>query len=120
MAVDRAGTSLFFAASTDAGPIAFGSMSAFNRAQTSSAYLVVLSKDNPSPLLPESDEEKDSPAKPPDKEKSKKSTPKVKVDLENIDQRVLALPVPNRNYIGLQAGKEGTVFLVEGEAVLAP
>lgn len=124
---DAGGKYLYFTASTDAGPLSFGSMSAFNRGQTSSAYVVVLSKDDPSPLRPESDEEKESAAKPADKkdgdkEKDKKDAPKprVKVDLENIDQRTLALPIPNRNYAGLVAGKAGTIFLLEGEPVNAP
>jgi tricorn protease len=117
---DKGGKYLYFTASTDDGPIAFGSMSAFNRALTRSVYLIVLSKDDPSPLLPESDDEKDAPAKPADKEPGKKSTPKVRIDLENIDQRILPLPVPNRNYVDLLVGKEGTVYLVEGEPVLAP
>jgi tricorn protease len=123
---DRGGKYLYFLASTDAGPLSFGSMSAFNRGQTSSAYVVVLNKDDPSPLLPESDDEKDAPAKPgdkpndKDKEKAKKELPKVRIDLENIDQRILSLPVPARNYVGLLAGKSGALFLLEGEPVFAP
>jgi tricorn protease len=123
---DRGGKYLYLLASTDAGPMTFGSMSAFNRARTSSPYVVVLGKDDPSPLLPESDDEKDEPAAPADKPadadkaKGKKALPKVRVDLENIDQRVLALPVPARNYVGLRAGKAGALFLLEGDAVMAP
>ncbi len=49
-----------------------------------------------------------APAKPADKDAGK-----VKIDLEGIDQRVLALPVPERNYAALAAGKEGTFFLLE-------
>jgi tricorn protease len=123
VAFDKGGKYLYFTASTDNGPLQFGSMSAFNRAQTSSAYVVVLSKDDPSPLLPESDDEKDAPAKaadkPSDKDPVKKDAPKVHIDLEDIDQRILALPVPARNYIDLVAGKAGTVFLLEGEPVNA-
>src|SRR5438128_1156075 len=120
-AFDKGGKYLYFTASTDDGPIAFGSMSAFNRAQTNSVYLIVLCKDDPSPLLPESDEEKEAAAKAADKDKDKeKSAPKVSIDLENIDQRIVALPVSNRNYVGLQTGKEGTLFFVEGEAVRVP
>jgi tricorn protease len=125
---DKGGKYLYFLASTDDGPLAFGSMSAFNRGQTSSAYVVVLNKDDPSPLHPESDEEKDSSAKPTDKpadkdkgkEKEKKELPKVQIDLENLDQRILALPAPAHNYVGLLAGKAGTVFLLEGGAVNTP
>jgi tricorn protease len=127
VAFDKGGKYLYFLASTDDGPISFGSMASFNRAETSALYMVVLNKDEPSPLLPESDDEKDASAKTTDKEKKdkdkekeKKDVPKVKVDLENIDQRILAVPVPSRNYADVQAGKEGIVFLTEGEAVSGP
>ena len=119
---DKGGKYLYFAASTDAGPVAFGSMSAFNRGLSASAYVVVLSKDDPSPLLPESDDEKDAakPAeKPADAEKAKKEVPTVKIDLENIDQRILALPLPSQNYAGILAGKPGIIFLAEGEKLNA-
>jgi tricorn protease len=121
LAFDKGGKYLYFTASTDDGLINFGSMASLNRAETSALYLVVLNKDDPSPLLPESDEEKDAAAKTPDKgkekDKEKKDAPNVKVDLENIDQRILPVPVPARNYLSLHAGKEGTLLLVEGEAV---
>jgi tricorn protease len=126
---DKGGKYLYFLASTDYGPMAFGSMSSFNRGQTSSAYVVVLSKDEPSPLLPESDDEKDEADKSSDKDKEKikekgkkkkKELPKVSIDLANIDQRILALPIPNRNYTGLRVGTEGTLFVIEGSPVFAP
>ena len=37
----------------------------------------------------------------------------VKIDAENISQRILALPIPARNYGQLVAGKAGTIFLLE-------
>jgi tricorn protease len=118
---DQSGKYLYFTASTDDGPIAFGAMSSFNRAQTSAVYVVVLSKADPSPLLPESDDEKDSGAKSKDdKDKPKKNLPTVRIDLENLDQRALPLPIPSRNYVGLLAGKADTFFLLEGEPVNAP
>jgi tricorn protease len=128
---DKGGKYLYFTASTDVGPLAAGSMASFNRGQTSSAYLIVLAKDDPSPLAPESDDEKDPADKKPgekegdkskDKkpEEKKKELPKVTIDLENIDQRIVSLPMPNRNYVGLFAGKSGTVYLLEGEPVFMP
>jgi tricorn protease len=130
---DKNGKYLYFLASTDSGPASFGSMASFNRAQTSAAYVVVLNKQDPSPLLPESDDEQegaadksvDKPAaKDTDKdkkdEKEKKDPPKVQVDLENIDQRILALPIPNRNYVSIIAGKTNTLYLLEAEAVNTP
>ena len=37
----------------------------------------------------------------------------VKVDLENIGDRILALPIPARNYGGIGAGKTGVLYLAE-------
>ena len=37
----------------------------------------------------------------------------VRIDAENISQRILALPIPPRNYRQLVAGKAGTIFLME-------
>jgi tricorn protease len=116
-AFDKGGKYLYFLASTDVGPTLWWGMSALNRGVTRSAYVVVLSKDDPSPLAHENDEEKDKPAPAGDKAKKKKELPKVHIDPEDIDQRVLALPVPPKNYVGLLAGKAGTLFLLEGPAV---
>src|SRR5262249_4660624 len=37
----------------------------------------------------------------------------VKIDFDDLDQRILALPIPARNYAGLMAGKSGVLFLAE-------
>jgi tricorn protease len=133
---DKTGKYIYFTASTDIGPRIFGfDMSSYAHNPTRSVYLCVLRKDLPSPLAPESDEEKvaddrkderkkdeskneDKPAesgeKPGDKPGDKKEPPRVAIDFDNISQRILALqPIPNRNYIELAAGKAGTLFLVE-------
>jgi tricorn protease len=122
-------------------------MSSDERRVSRSVYVAVLSKDEPSPLVPESDEEKqkqdrkDTPrvgfaladdeaksaAKSAAKEKSAqkgeepgdKSKPVVvKLDIENIGQRILALPIPAKNYVGLQAGKSGVLFVSEAPTVI--
>jgi len=102
---------------------------------TGSIYLIVLSKSDPSPFAPESDEEKAADEKKPDAPKpdaAKADAPKpdapkaegpkapagpkvaeVKIDFDNLLQRVLALPMPPRRYVGLQAGKAGTLFALE-------
>jgi tricorn protease len=120
---DKGGKYLYFLASTDIGPTIGAGMSVFNRSVTRAAYVVVLSKDDPSPLSPQSDEEKPD-AKASDKEKAKdkegkQDPPATRVDAENIDQRVLALPVPARNYTGLLPSKAGSLLLLEGPAVPA-
>jgi tricorn protease len=116
---DKGGKYLYFTASTDYGPTkGWIDMSRLNRPVTRSVYVVVLAKDQPSPLPLESDEEKDAAAekeKAPAKTGGKKAErpAAVRIDLKDIDQRVLALPVPARDYQGLHIGAAGVVFLVE-------
>jgi len=120
-AFDRSGKYLYLLSSTNAGPMMDTSMTGFDKAFSSSVYVVVLRKDLPSPLAPESDEEKD--AKPADGEpaksdsETKKPPAAVTIDFDRISQRILALPLPPRNYTELLPGKEGVLFLVEGPPV---
>ncbi len=118
-AFDPNGERLYFTASTDAGPTSgWLDMSSLNRPVTRSVYLVVLRKDLPSPLAPESDEEKPEeagkPKEPPKKEEAARPGP-VRIDFENISQRILALPIPARNYVGLAVGKTGVLYLSEAD-----
>jgi len=121
---DRSGKYLFFTASTNVGLSAgWLDMSSMDRPVTRSAYAVVLRKDLPSPIPPESDDEKvtkagEAPegevaAKTPKAKTAKKNEkqPVVTIDFAGIDQRIVALPVPARNYTGLYAGKAGVLFL---------
>jgi tricorn protease len=114
-AFDRSGKYIYFTASTDLGPTISSGMSGLNRPVTRAVYVVVLARDVPSPLAPESDEEKGETPKDGDKppEKDKKEPAAVRIDLENIDQRILALPIRAHNYEALGAGQAGVLFLVE-------
>ena len=127
---DKNGNYLYFTASTDVGPTTgWLDMSSMNRPVTRNVYAAVLRKDLPSPLAPESDEEKPEEAK--KAEEAKKSAEKpgeakpsekkdavtVRIDFDNIGQRILALPIPARNYLDLAAGKTGVLFVVEGDPV---
>jgi len=47
------------------------------------------------------------------KEKPEKPKP-VKIDLANLEDRAVALPLPPAGYTGLTAGKEGILYLLEG------
>ncbi len=112
---DRNGKYIYFTASTDAGPTSgWLDMSSFPHQVSRSAYVVVLKKDLPSPLAPQSDEEKvqEGEAETP-KPPAKPEPVKVAIDFDNIGQRILALPVPARNYAGLKTGKAGIVYLLE-------
>jgi tricorn protease len=131
VAFDKEGKYLYFTASTDAAlNTGWLDMTSLQRPVTRSVYVAVLKKDQASPLAPESDEEKgkegektDKDKKPDtdkekDKDKAKEEKPaNVQIDFEGISQRILALPIPARNYYGIAAGKPGVLFLAEGPAV---
>jgi tricorn protease len=120
---DKDGKFLYFTASTDSGASLEPDIHSAIRPVSRSVYLAVLTKDAPSPLAPESDDEKAADEKKPDekaagKDQAKKDDAKpkvtVKIDFDNIGQRILALPLPARRYIDLQAGKPGVLFALEG------
>lgn len=133
---DKNGKSLYFAASTDLGlSIGWLDLSSFQHPVLRSVYAVVLKKGDPSPVEPQSDEEKaasDEKGKEADKDKAKeadkspekgkegdkkesekKQEVKVTIDLDGIGQRIVALPIKAGNYVGLDAGKTGVLFLSE-------
>jgi tricorn protease len=120
---DQQGKYLYFTASTDTAlSTGWLDMSSIQRPVTRSVYVAVLAKDQPSPLAPESDEEK--PPAVPDAQKKDEAAKKeeaakkdVRIDIENIGQRILALPIPARNYVSMSAGKTGVLFLVEAPLV---
>jgi tricorn protease len=135
---------LYFTVSTNNGPSDAGiDLSSLDRATTSNAYVVVLARDGVSPVPPESDDEnkkkdedkkdadkkddktdagqdkdaaKGDEKKDADKKKEEKPKPTV-IDLAGIGNRILALPIPSRNYVGLSVGKTGVLFLAEGDPV---
>ena len=135
---DKSGKYLYCTASTNSGPSSgWLDMSSVNRPITRAVYVVVLRKDLPSPLAPESDEEKAVEAAKPDVSAAVSpaaappaGTPAVlkpavipaakdafRIDLDGIGQRILALPIPARNFTALAAGKAGALFLLEGSLV---
>ena len=52
-------------------------------------------------------------------EQAEKPSP-TKIDLDGIGQRILALPLPARNYVGLQAGKAGIALPARSAGDAAP
>ncbi|MBV8114141.1 MAG: PD40 domain-containing protein [Silvibacterium sp.] len=147
---DPNGKYLYFTASTNNGPSDAGiDLSSLDRATNSGVYVVVLAKDTPSPVPPESDDEnkkkeeekkdtdkadktdkKDDTTKTDEKaaakgdekkeaKKEEKPKPTI-VDLPGIGNRILSLPIPTRHYVALSVGKTGVLFLAEGNAVGRP
>ena len=123
---DRDGQYLYFAASTNYGPTTSGlDMTSDEHEVTSSIYMIVLPNNVASPLGPESDEEK--PGAPAEENAGSgrggrggrggaaaNEPPKpVRIDFDKIEQRILALPLPARNYTMLATGKAGALYILE-------
>ncbi len=118
---DRSGKYLFFTASTNIG-LSAGWLDMTSEAHpvTRNVYVVVLRKTLPSPLAPQTGDEKVK--APPTEEKASKAKPKAKpakveIDFTGILQRTLALPIPPARYETLLAGNAGELFLVRAPVV---
>ena len=129
---DPNGKYLYFTASTNNGPSDAGlDLSTLDRSTNSGVYVLVLARATESPISPESDDEakiKDDGAqkldtqseKPNQSSDKKRALAKAKtnlIDLADIGDRILSLPIPTRNYIDLAVGKSGVLFLAEGSPV---
>jgi tricorn protease len=118
---DASGKYLYFLASTDYGlNTGWLDMSSYDRPVTRGIYAMVLSAVEPSPLAPRSSEEPAAladRAAASDRDGSRGGLSpvpvEVRIDLAGLDQRILALPVPQRDYQLLMAGPEGVVFYAE-------
>jgi len=111
---DAGGKYLYFLASTDFGlSVGWLDMTSYDRPVERGIYLAVLAADEASPLLPESDEEEangEAEDESGDDEEDSEAVAPVRIDFDGIDQRILAIDVPLRNYISLMAGEEGVLF----------
>ena len=136
---DASGKYLYFLASTNVG-LSSGwiDMSSIGHPVTSAVYVAVLRKDLDSPLAPQSDDEnadkqtdekgkgdqaksgdgakgesKDEKKDQKKDEKKDKPAPDVRIDFDNISQRILAVPLPQKNYYAVTPGKEGIIYVQE-------
>ena len=117
------GAYLYFAASTNSGPIQIGlNMTSQERPYRAGLYALVLTADGKSPVLDDSGDENGEEGK--EEEKSKKGkadkkddaadkTPETKIDLQNLSARIVALPVAEANYGNLAVGKDGKLFYIQ-------
>ncbi len=114
------GEYLYFSASTNRGPtVASIDMSQQDRPYRAALYATVLSSEGKSPLLPKSDEEIAA-GKASDDKKSKEdaddSDAKVKVtriDLGGIIERIIALPIAEKNYSHLAVGSDDALYYID-------
>lgn len=107
---------LYFLASTN---VALGSGWANTSSQqarpTFAAYLAILRKDDPNPFPLKTDEEPDTTRRPSTKDTS--SFKGVKIDWENLDRRIIAIPIAVGDYNEILAGPKGTMFLISGSTI---
>ncbi|MEM7247453.1 MAG: PDZ domain-containing protein [Acidobacteriota bacterium] len=112
------GKHLFFSASVNVGPKLMGlnmSTSA-SRDWDSDLYVAVLQADGENPLAPKSDEaKKDDKPKEDDSDEEEEDddddSRKPKIDLEGLDQRILALPVDSGRFWSLRCAGDKLLYV---------
>jgi tricorn protease len=132
-AFSRKGDLLFFTASTNAGPTRVGlDMSTQERPLRAGVYAAVLAADGASPLLPKAGDEEapkadakpdtktdakadaKADAKPADKPKAAEPAVKpVRIDFAGLAQRIVPLPIPERDNQGLAVAADGALWLLD-------
>ncbi|MGD8319895.1 MAG: PDZ domain-containing protein [Gemmatimonadota bacterium] len=113
---DRDGHHLYFLASTN---LALGSgwanTSAMQADPTYGAYVMVLRADDATPFPLRSDEEGEAKKEEPPQEEAKPDSGgvEVRIDVQGLNRRIVALPMPVAPYVAMLAGPKGTVFIAE-------
>lgn len=118
---DLNGRYLYFLASTN---VALGSGWANTSSQQAqpafAAYLTILRQDDPNPFPLKTDEEPDT-AKtslPKEPVAAKAVVPKLlRIDWEQLDRRIISIPIPVGNYQGMIAGPKGSVMIISGPVI---
>jgi tricorn protease len=115
---DRGGRYLYFLASTDlALASGWANTSTMQADPSYAAYAIVLRADDPTPFVPESDEEpvtEDEPEEDEDEEAGdEEKQVDVSINFEGIERRTLALKMPEAPYVMTVSGPEGSVFVGE-------
>ncbi len=112
---DEKGKYLYFLASTNYGlQSGWLDMSSYDPKVTRQIYAAILSNGTASPHLPTSDEEKvDSSNVAKDAIKDNKDSLDLKIDADGIFQRIIALDMPAKNYVSLEAAPANFVFVLE-------
>lgn len=118
-AFSRDGEILYFAASTNSGPLQVGlNMTSQERPYRAGIYATVLAADGKSPLLPKSGDENDEeeePDKVNEDSDADEVAPQTRVDSAGLSARVVALPVAERNYRSLAIADDGSLYFVQSE-----
>jgi len=125
---DRDGKHLYFLASTDlALASSYVNTSVMSPESANySAYIINLLKDDQSPFELRSDEEevkkedeeadnKDNKEKEKEKDEKEKKEEAIVIDFNKIERRIIAMPMPPKDYQYMLSGPEGTVFISESK-----
>ena len=116
---DPSGKYLYMLASTDAGPVVnWFDQSNQDMEMSSSIYLVTLQKEVVSPFFKENDVEviqkkEEEQKKKSDEAKEKPQVQPLKIDFENIQNRIVGVPVASGNYSALESPKEGQLYYLK-------
>jgi tricorn protease len=128
-AFDASGKYLYFTSSTDTALTHGGfDMTQLERPVTRTVYAATLRSTLASPIAPSGGFENASPAS-----KAKRAgkdgaqvggkpmqPPAVRIDFQGLQSRAVPLPIPAANYVGLEAGEEGIVYLLRAPLLLMP
>ena len=107
------GKYLYFAASTNSGPVQFSlDMSSQERPFRAGIYALVLAADGDSPLKPRSDEEEARNGNDTDNENNDDKDKTTRIDFDGLMARKLSLPVAEGNYHGLVVANDGSLLYV--------
>ncbi|MGC2236359.1 MAG: PDZ domain-containing protein [Pyrinomonadaceae bacterium] len=113
---DANGKYLYFVSSLNAGTSEFdwGVLNGVfaNPLVVRRVHALILAKDTPSPFVPGNQPNPDA--------KIGEIAPQVKIDFDNISTRFINLPLPQRDYSQLVAGRAGKLILVADEWSSAP
>ncbi|HON01329.1 MAG TPA: peptidase S41, partial [Acidobacteriota bacterium] len=140
-AFSRDGKYLFITASTNFGPRTVGlDMSTQERPVRRGLYALVLAADGETPLPPETGDEKPkaaaddereaddgskensagAPSETSQEDAAKKTSgdderkvPETRIDFEGLTERIVALPVPLKDYAALAVAKDGSLFYLD-------
>jgi len=124
------GQYLFFAASTNSGPLQVGlNMTSQERPFRAGLYAAVLSSEGESPLKPAPGDEEPEAADEEDEEESEdekvsEAAEFTRIDLDGLSERIVALAVAEANYASLNVGEDGDLFYIDrvqpGASVVPP
>ncbi len=107
-AFSRDGRYLYFAASTNVGPMQFSlDMSSQERPYRAGLYALVLAADDPSPLAPRTGDESGNDD---NNDNNDDDPPATRIDFDGLFARTVALPVAKGNYGNLQVARDGALL----------